>query len=268
MMRLVSARFLPLIVAIFVCVSPSFAHAQSEANYSRGTDLGVIQMSYGDLYAVIDKIRTLAQTANGLVSNGGQDAPYERLSIYGAARRGWELTGAFSAADVEAAPFVAYRFDYSFVQRGAFPVTEISLSFDDPRRSVKVVGKSIKHVDAIFASITADLSDYETVLGGDFHRLIVGMLFWMFVNVSCVIAIDSAKRSWTKMVLALPMVLVPISYFALPWSRWLAGVAVYRGDASFMIRFAPEISFAGLVLAIIPIAASLIGVLKNRKPDA
>jgi hypothetical protein len=58
---------------------------------------------------------------------------------------------------------------------------------------------------------------------------------------------------WVAVLTWLPPVLV----FLPPWERWLPGTAIFSGDASPLIRYAPEISFAGLLLGVLSIYLTL-----------
>ena len=49
-----------------------------------------------------------------------------------------------------------------------------------------------------------------------------------------------------------------ISVWILPWEDWFPGVVIVHGDASIIVRYAPELSFFGLLLTLVTFLLSLV----------
>ena len=54
-----------------------------------------------------------------------------------------------------------------------------------------------------------------------------------------------------------------VSVWLLPWAEWLPGLAVYRGDASFVVRNAAIISFLGLVVTLLSFFWGVVGAIQS-----
>lgn len=104
-------------------------------------------------------------------------------------------------------------------------------------------------------TLRVDFLKHATTIGGMRFRYFA----WFIVVVVCSISFPLSitlinhKRWLGWMCLALSGSLVFGAIF-LPFERWLSGFAIYRNDPSFLVRYGPEIGFAGLL-------ASAVGVI-------
>lgn len=71
------------------------------------------------------------------------------------------------------------------------------------------------------------------------------MLFVGIMHVSAA-SIDSCTVP-VRMALITTGLILSVSVWLLPWTEWFPGSAVYRGDASFIVRHAVLISFIGFL---------------------
>ena len=83
------------------------------------------------------------------------------------------------------------------------------------------------------------------------HRLIgAGLLiivgFMLVASAGNAVTLTPSVR----LALALTGLILSLSVWLLPWEEWFPGSAVYRDDASFLVRHAALISFLGLLATI------------------
>ena len=80
------------------------------------------------------------------------------------------------------------------------------------------------------------ISQAETTFGGFHHRLIgAGLLIF----VGFILASGGNTVTFTppvRLALVLTGLILSFSVWLLPWEEWFPGSAVYRGDASFLVR--------------------------------
>jgi hypothetical protein len=153
------------------------------------------------------------------------------------------------------------RFDYTAWTRDAAPVSFLSLSFSNYSRTLAVEGQGPDQVDAVFTALRDELSKLSTSIGGPLFwvlriTLISVLALSLFFLVSWWIWMETHRRiilGPTVLVVALLVALI-----ILPVGDLLSGFAVVRGDASFIVRYGAEISFWGLIVAILGTGLSLI----------
>jgi hypothetical protein len=89
----------------------------------------------------------------------------------------------------------------------------------------------------------------------------LGGLF-TFIALILVLLISGAycitEREWRFLGIPIFSLLGLVLLFALPFEDILAGFAVYQGDPSWIVRYAPELAFASFILTIAGIALSFL----------
>ena len=103
-----------------------------------------------------------------------------------------------------------------------------------------------------------DLLDYSTAIGGPNVRFLAGsflgmLLFFLLILTGAYCWIKKRPRAIGMPILSL---LGLILLYSLPFDRILPGFAIYNGDPSFLVRYAPQISFLGLIVSLLGIALS------------
>jgi hypothetical protein len=256
--------------------------------YTKNEDLPALRLRYSDLEGILAKASRLATEANRqtVLSSNFLDRftmDYGREFEKGEAQRfaekqrqrilaefpreGIVISAAgedLSLADhlvtkatgiPQEASSMTYRYDF---YSDSMPIASVSLLFNDSFRRVEVRGSAEEHVDAVMNTLRADLLRFSTRIGGSRFRLTAGMIMTMVLSIMGMISLPliSSKRSLGWVLLVCSVVLLLAVTF-LPFDRWLPGFAAYRDDPAFLIRYGPEIGFAGLVVSALGV---LIGV--------
>lgn len=190
----------------------------------------------------------------------------EEVSLYKGEHR---ITFSGHTLNVERAriPQAIDRLEYSVSAEEPAAVSRIQMSFSNFSRELKVEGSSADQVDAVFSSLKDDLIDISSVVGGPlftfylFGALSLGMFLYIF----------STLFDWVKLKkrpLFAPLGLSVIAFillWTLPIGQMFKGFSAIQGDASFMVRYGPQISFLGLILSFVGILISYY--LSKAKPE-
>lgn len=250
--------------------------------YTKNEDLPALRLRYSDLEDILAKASRLATEANRqtVLSSNFPDrfttdyghefekgeaqrfAEKRRQSILAEfPREGIVISAAgedLSFADhlvtkatriPQEASSMTYRYDF---YSDPMPITSISLLFNDSFRRVEVRGGSAEHVDAVMNTLRTDLLRFSTRIGGSRFRMtsgmIMNMVLWVMLYVS--FRLISIKRfsGWVFLACSGGSLL---ALMLLPFDRWLPGFAAYRDDPAFLVRFGPEIGFAGLLASVL-----------------
>ena len=174
-----------------------------------------------------------------------------------------------------ASPPVATSVYYQYHNRTGV-ISSINVQLWDTNRTVEISGRSRDQVEAAASVASTIISQAETILGGSTQRIFGGffLLFGgLILNVGSLILSRSAGRISLAPQLTRPIVTLPMQLTGLiltlsiwlPWEEWLPGTAVYRDDASFLVRHAALISFLGFIAAIVAIFLSVIGIARGTQ---
>jgi hypothetical protein len=245
---------------LVICGFPALA----DTNYSKTTELPPLRVSFAELQSALDKGSSLMNAANSSAS-----AWREELEL----RKG-ELRVKMSGhrLDPEGAkiPQSLDFFEYTALTRDPAPITRLALSFADYRRSLSVEGQSPEQVDAVFSALREDFSRLSTPVGGFTLRTFLGLpAIWLLV-----VVLGGLAAAWAlthRRILLLPVsicALLLTALLLLPLADLLAGFSAVRGDASFIVRYGPEISFWALVVGACAIPLSLLPLLSRTAPKA
>jgi len=241
-----------IIILLLHLLAHSYA---AEINYFRNTQLPPLRISFADLQKILDKSTSLMTTANSKESSKSRR---EEISLY---RGDQQVTLAGHLLNAEGAriPETIDRFEYfARAQDPPGAVSWIQMSFSDSSRDLKVEGSSPDQVDAVFSSLKDDLMGVSTPLGG--------FMFWYllitFLSTGTIIHIMLSFIHWKIEKRQPPLaplvfsIVTLILTWTLPLKKIFAGFSAVKGDASFMVRYGPQISFLSLVLCIAAIPIS------------
>jgi hypothetical protein len=253
------AMRLVLVVLSFFVVG-SLYPATTDFQYSRSKDLRPLKLSYDDLLALLSKAHSLLSTANGAEKGEYLE---EAITISTGADE-MKIPG-FSWPASTRLPNAAYNVSYRYSWSDA-RVSLLQLDLGDSYRKITVSGRALDQVEAICSSLERDMSERSTFVGGSSFRDLSGLILWtIFVNAFiwtgayCIV-----QRRWRAIGMPLFSLLGLILLFTLPFDELFPGFAVYRGDASFLVRYAPHISFLGLVITTVAIPLSYFLAPRNR----
>jgi hypothetical protein len=244
-----------LSVAIYLILSlatPSLFAKTAEFSESR--ILPPLKLSAADLDAVLHKTQAFIASVNG--SEGDQESARESVKL---GVRGHEIEiPHFSLASSVAFPREIFKFSYTY-NRPDRPISSVTIDLGDASRRVSVTGEVEDQVKATSSLIEKDLLRFSTIIGGASFRRLAGVclsvIFLVFVGVG---------GAWwwpTRLFNALGMLVCSavglLLVLLLPWNRYLPGFALYQSYSPFfLIRYAPQIFFLILVVALLGIPLS------------
>ena len=230
------------------------------ASTSRSTEFSPVRISYGDLFAVIERARDLIRLANQGVDRTYED---ESLRLSGG---GLSITlpPGFSEASLTGAPEMATDVYYYYRLRDA-PVAEVELRLGDSWRTITVSGTAHSQVDALIGLIQADLSQYGVRLAGAWFRTFCGGTLFVWA-ILCVAWSFSSAQMTVKIASLFAAFVLEMTVFFLPWAAWLPGTALFQGEASFLVRHTAVISFVSLLLGAVALPLAVASAL--RKPTS
>src|SRR5262245_37473638 len=143
----------------------------TEPSFSVEREYWPVRMSQDDLVAFVNRIDSLATTANA--GTTPEDIATE-LSLSDG-RITATFTGSVTVETLASAPAVATDVKYSYsVFRGAPAVKRIDIRLTDVQRSVSVTGSSRDQVEAISNAGAAMLDTMSTMFGGLVFRMAAG----------------------------------------------------------------------------------------------
>lgn len=190
-------------------------------------------------------------------SKGGFQLRREEVSLYKSGQR-VTISGHVLNAERARLPQTIDRFEYTASALEPAPLTRIEMSFYDFSRTLRVEGSSPDQVDALFSTLRDDLISASSLLGGTFQKsFIFSFLFVLLIaNIihTLIDWIKSKKRPSLPPLVFSVICLIIIS--VLPVGEIFAGFSAIQGEASFMVRHGPVISFLGLVVSLAGILIS------------
>jgi hypothetical protein len=158
-------------------------------------------------------------------------------------------------------------FMYKARTEDSAPVTRLELWFDDGWRRLSVEGQSPDQVDAIFATVREEVSAYSTFLGGQSSRFFI---LYLPLIIGLPISLSLLAAGWStshRRLLLLPASLCALLFavaILLPTDGFLAGFSAVSGDASFAVRYGPQISLGGLIVGVVALVTSFIPLFIRR----
>jgi hypothetical protein len=244
---------LPGLISVCLALTTTSLFAKS-AEFSEDRTLPPLKLSAADLDTILHKTHALIAAANGPAV---AQAPIRESVGLGA--RGHEIEiPHFSLASSVAFPRELFRFSYTYHQSDK-PVSSVTIDLGDYLRRVSVTGESADQVEAISTSLENDLLRYSTTIGGASFRRLAGVclvvVFLVFLGLSGAwwwrTRLYNALGMLICSAVGLLLVLLP------PWDKYLPGFALYQSYSPFLlIRYAPQISFLSLLVALLGIPLS------------
>ena len=148
-------------------------------------------------------------------------------------------------------PKAAYALSYSYSWAEA-PVSKLELDLRDYGRRLSVSGTAVDQVEAISAALERDLSQYSAI-GGDTVRLFATLIIFLILLAGVLVggAVCVLERQWRYVGIPIVCLIGLGLLFLLPLKDALAGFAMYQGEASWIVRYAPQIGFVGLIITIV-----------------
>jgi len=214
-----------------------------------------------------------ADTVLNSVNAGQRTKPYyekEEEMVADSGQKRLMTSRPFTQDDVKKAPPVAYEIRYVYKNRAA-PITMVVIDLQEPARLLMVAGTSSDHVDALFSMLQSSISDYGTWLGGFYlYMLTLGLAA---IPLSLVAGLllrrhfertlhDATYHLVMRSLLFLSAVVIGgVSGFLILGINWFPQVSVYKGEASFIVRRAPEIQIFGILVTM---CLSLLGLYYTR----
>jgi hypothetical protein len=228
--------------------------AASNGEFSQNRDLPPLKLAAANLDTVLLKTQTFIARANG--PTGDRESARESVKL-GVRGREIEIPH-FSLASSVAFPKELFKFVYIYNQPDK-PISSVIIDFGDDSRRVSVTGKAADQVEAISSLIERDLLRYSTPIGGTTFRHVAGLC----LSVGLLISVGLSGAYWwhTRGYDALGMLICStvglLLVLLLPWHRYLPGFALYQSYSPFfLIRYAPQIFFLILVVALLGIPLS------------
>lgn len=272
-----------LILALIALVATGKGvSSPSQEIYTRSEELPAMRMKYSDLESILTKASQLATEANRQMASSSnfvenlvkylgrefiekagpefveqerqkllQRSPKEEIAI---------LSGGGKISIPNHSPTKSNRlpeegfglnYNYDFELSSA-PVASISLVCRDIFRTLEVRGGSADNVDAVMNTLMTDYLKHSTRFGGYSFRTLARFAFFFLFVVS--LAIPKGRLGWF---FSFSTGAILLGTIFLPSEQWFPGFAVYRDDPAFLVRYGPQIGFAGVILSIFGIVISL-----------
>ncbi len=248
-------------------------------NYTKQVEIAALRISYSNLQHVLDKANSLMRKANGTA-----DVRRETLKLEGDDHR-VEISGhRFVSSEIKLPDrSESFFYDASVLTVGSsnierfreadpalqqpriHAITQVTLYFTDYRRTLTVSGESPDQVDALFAALRDDLNGLSSNLGGEVFQFVCLMASFFLSLATLTWATDwwfSRKRRDLNRTIFAGAVTFAVAF--LFFSDFLTGFSAVNGDASFLVRYSPEIGFFG---SLIPLIVSWVSMLRKEKPQ-
>jgi hypothetical protein len=227
-----------------------------EPLYSRTINLPPIKMSYSDLQELLDKVSKVILTANPKYIPDKYFGCLGENVTFSTNKEKIEISGHSFLSSNARLPKASYGFLYSYRCSDNL-ISDVSIYFTNYSRTFSVSGRSPEQVDALSAMLEKDLLNFSTRIGGDWFRLVIGLVKLFLICLILLVTLYSIVEKRLKLI-GVPIfsLIILISLYSLPFDDILSGFAVYTGDSSSLIRYGPQITFWGLMITIIGIPLS------------
>ena len=134
-------------------------------------------------------------------------------------------------------------------------------------RRLEISGRSRDQVEAVANLAGTLIGQAETMIGGRRQRVRIAFVVF-FLAIMLVLAADKLSFRMTVRVGMLTTgVLLALGILAFPWSEWFPGTAVYREDASFLIRHAALFTFLGFIITLVSCVLGAVGLVRRSLKD-
>src|SRR5437667_7888210 len=254
-----------ILLLLFLLASSNLSAAEPQPQYTRTRQLPALRMTFADMQVILDKAAHLMADANKEAAkkaneakegNGLQDlflfsqrSPRETLTV-GTGPDEIQIAGHTFSGNAHISK-AAYALSYSYSWAEA-PVSKLELDLRDYARHLSVTGTAVDQVQAISAALEGDLSEHSAI-GGDNVRLnLVGAtVIVLLMSLTFGAAYCFLEKKWRFLGIPIFSLVGLILLFMLPLKDVFAGFALYEGEASWIVRYAPQIGFVGLIITIV-----------------
>ena len=249
-----------LAVLLSLCVSLATTSLSDGGQFSRVGDLPPLRLGATDLDAILVKIHSLIDAANGPEDSGwekvkvridGQDIEIPHMSL----------------ASSAAFPDEVFGFSYTYHQADK-PISSVTIDLADWLRRVSVNGESADKVEALSKLLGKDFHRYSTIAGGVKFRRVAGVSLSMLFLTALMISSAYCWQTRNYRALGMPIcsALGFLLLLVLPWNRLLPGFALHqRYSPFFLIRHASQISVLALLATLAGILSSYFLVRQRRR---
>ena len=230
-------------------------------------EFGPVRFSQEQLLKLVNRLRVFAEQQGS--SPAESDDASQTLSLSDE-QTTLRISEEISVETLDAAPPVATSVYYDYRNRTGV-ISSINIRLWDTSRTVEISGRSRDQVEAAASVASTIISQAETIVGGRTHRafggfflLAGGLILSLFAGRIALAPQLTTTRPILTLSMQLTGLILTLSIW-LPWEEWLPGTAVYRDDASFLVRYAALISFLGLIVGIVAIFLSVIAISRGTQ---
>jgi hypothetical protein len=234
----------------FICMAEYPAIAQPA--YSKSTDLPPLRISFAQLQDLLDKGASLIRSADGPNS-----IIVEEMELRNGETK-VTVSGHNLKLDGTKVPQKLDSFQFTARTQSPDKITRLWLDFEDFHRRISLEGQSPNQVDAIFSTLKDGFTDLSTPFGGIWIFAIRFTLLVLIVTIIIPLLVGWSFEYKTKRWI-FPIVfslLFAVLLYLLPFDDIFASFLVVEGDSSFISRYAPQITFLSLIVAVIAIPLS------------
>jgi hypothetical protein len=134
-------------------------------NYERTVELPPIRVSFEDLQAMLDQVSTLVNAANKGSSNWQDELQLRKgEQLIKMSGHRLEAGGGKIPASIDSFEYTG-RVQYTGRDSEEAPITHMTISFYDYKRSISIEGRSPEQVDAVISALRDDLSKLSVPFG-------------------------------------------------------------------------------------------------------
>jgi hypothetical protein len=223
------------------------------AQFSETRDLPPLKLAASELDAILTKIHSFVDTANGSAEQGSSRETV-KLAVGG---HQIEIPH-FSLASSVAFPNEIFGFSYAYYQADE-PISSVTVDLGDSSRRVLVSGESADQVKALSNLLANEFHRHSSPIGGTKIRRVAGTFLSMLFLTSLMIGSAYYWRNRQSRALGMPIcsTIGFLLVILLPWHRLLPGFILYqRYSPFFLIRHAPQICLLALLAALVEIPVS------------
>jgi hypothetical protein len=229
-----------------VCVLLAATSLLKGAQFSETRDLPTLKMAASELDAILIKIHSFADTANGTAE---QDSIRETVKL---AVGGHQIEiPHFSLASSVAFPNEIFGFAYEYY-RSDEPISSVTIDLGDSSRRFSISGESAVKVEALSDLLANEFHRHSVPIGGTKFRHVAGLCLSIFFLVALMISTAYCFKNRRYSPLGMPIcsLLGLLLLLFVPWNRFLPGFVLYqRYSPFFLLRHLPEISLLALLAA-------------------
>ena len=215
----------------------------AQAMFATEREFGPVRFSQEQLLELVNRLRVFAEQQG---SNPAESDDVSQILSLSDGQSTLRLSEEISMETLGSAPPVATSVYYEYSNRTGV-ISSIDVRLWDTSRTVEISGRSRDQVEAAASVASTIISQAETMMGGYSQRRM-----WGFFLIAVGLTLSFVKVSGqTPLILNLTGMVLTLSVWLLPWEEWFPGSAVYRDDASFLVRHAALISFLGCIATIV-----------------